>query len=115
MTYPAVTTIPCTATFYDFANQTPATGYVAFEPSRGFTYTDADGIGTMLVPSTIRAALDGNGAISVDLPCPDDPNLDAVGVYTVTEHIVGGRPPYQIAASYSGGPIDLATVDKTPL
>lgn len=84
MAYPPVVTITCTGTFYDFANQTPATGYVVFEPSRGFTYDD-HGVETVLVPRPIVAALDSNGQISVTLPCPDDPNMDAAGVYTVTE------------------------------
>jgi hypothetical protein len=65
----------------------------------------------VIVPKTIRASLDGNGQISVQLPATDDPDLSVTGwTYRVVEHIKDGRAPYLIEVPYGAASLDLATV-----
>lgn len=67
--------------------------------------------GAIIVPDTIRANLDGNGQISVQLPSTNDPDLSVTGwTYTVTEHMDNGRGPYQIEVPYTVSTLDLATI-----
>lgn len=67
--------------------------------------------GVIIVPDVIRANLDGNGQISVQLPSTNDPDLNVTGwTYTVTEHMDNGRGPYEIEVPYSVTTLDLATV-----
>lgn len=67
--------------------------------------------GVIIVPDVIRANLDGNGQISVQLPSTNDPDLSVTGwTYTVTEHMDNGRGPYQIEVPYTVTSLDLATI-----
>lgn len=64
----------------------------------------------VIVPKVIRAQLDSNGSISVNLPSTNDPDLSVTGwTYTVTEHIRDGRDPFEIEVPYTETEIDLAT------
>jgi hypothetical protein len=66
--------------------------------------------GVIIVPDTIRANLDGNGQISVQVPSTNDPDLSVTGwAYQVTEHMENGRGPYLIEVPYSVATLDLAT------
>lgn len=67
--------------------------------------------GVIIVPDIIRANLDGNGQISVQLPSTNDPDLSVTGwTYTVMEHMDNGRGPYQIEVPYTVPTLDLATI-----
>ena len=67
---------------------TPQSGQVLFQPSHRLTRTVAPR--AILPQRPLIVALDEDGAISVDLPCTDDPELQPSGwVWTVTERIHG--------------------------
>lgn len=68
--------------------------------------------GAIVMPVDIVAQLDGNGAIDLQLPATNDPDISPAGwAYTVQERIDGcaGRR-FAMAVDAAGGDIDLATV-----
>lgn len=99
------TLVTITGTFTK-RNGAAAQGYVTFESMQPVVIG-----GVIIVPDPIRANLDGNGQISVQLPATNDPDLSVTGwTYTVTEHMDNGRSPYQIEVPYTVSTLDLATV-----
>lgn len=70
----------------------------------------ADGV--IVMPADIVATLDADGAIDIQLPATNDPDVSPQGwAYTVQERIDGcaGRR-FAMTADAAGGDIDLATV-----
>ena len=68
--------------------------------------------GAIVMPVDIVATLDGNGAVDIQLPATNDPDVSPAGwAYTVQERIDGcaGRR-FAMAVDANGGDIDLATV-----
>lgn len=68
--------------------------------------------GAIVMPVDIVAQLDDNGAIDLQLPATNDPDVSPAGwAYTVQERIDGcaGRR-FAMAVDAAGGDIDLATV-----
>lgn len=68
--------------------------------------------GAIVMPVDIVATLDGTGAIDIQLPATNDPDVSPAGwAYTVQERIDGcaGRR-FAMAVDADGGDIDLATV-----
>lgn len=91
---------------------TPAQGSVTFTGNVAAIATASQ---SMVVPSTITANLDADGAFTVSLLATDDPDLRPNGwTYTVKENFTGGRT-YDISVPISAKPtgLDLCAVAAT--
>lgn len=105
------TTVTVTGTFLEDDNVTPARGVVHFRLST--TLTDSSTNATR-APAWIKAPLDANGRISVDLVATNDPSTTPTGAtYFVDERVSSGRRTYQIEVPYDSATVDLA--DLTPV
>lgn len=104
-----LTLITVTGQFIDLTG-TPCVGTVTFKPSYSNVLKD-DAAPVSIVPITLTATLDGTGAISINLPATDDPDIIPMGwSYTVTYSFVGFSQSFSIVVPYDGGNIDLTTV-----
>lgn len=120
MAWPAnITTKTVTATFYDMQTELPATGSVTFTPSppNGVWFLDPAAT-TVVVPTPTTVQMDANGAISVVLPCTDDPDLSPIN-WTWHCKMVSGTG--QVAEfdfslpSASVSPVDLSGIINIPV
>jgi hypothetical protein len=109
------TLITITGKFIDLAGN-PCTGTVTFSPNYSSVLDDQVNL-ISIVPIVLTAALDGTGAISINLPATDDPDIVPRGwSYTVKYNFAGFTQTYSIAVPYNGGSIDLSTVNPvTPV
>lgn len=80
---------------YKLFDGSPATGSVTFTPAYSVQHT---GVNVLLVPEPIKAELEQDGSISVDLPIGNDPDYAPPFYYRVEERLSGnlGRRPFYI-------------------
>lgn len=112
MPFANLNTITITGT-YIRSDQSTAHGTVTFDMT---VETLLDPTGHQIVVPKHFVARIIHGAISIDLPATDDPNINPTGwAYTVIEHVEGAQEVvYQIAVPVSspGGTIDLADAPR---
>lgn len=96
---------------YVYLDGTPAAGQVKFS---GKVAAVSDAADTVILPNTIVATLDANGAFTINLPATNDPDILPNGwTYAVSESFTaGGGRTYEIdaplSAQFTG--IDLSEV-----
>lgn len=97
---------------YVLADETPATGYVRFQPRTSWVNDSGDEV--TIVGKDVQVYLDDQGAFAVELQASDDPTLDPPGwTYRVSERISGTRGrvyDIEVPTSAVGAGIDLWTV-----
>lgn len=106
-----LSTVTVTGKYLNFQGS-PIRGQVRFTLSNGpLVDASAD---TIIVPTTVTANLDENGAFSVVLPATDDPDVyPEVVSYTVTEAFAGGRT-YSLSLPAAVPTVDLTSVAPVP-
>ena len=88
---------------YVHGDGSPRQGRIRFAPS-----TTVVGEERIILPAPLSVELDAQGALAVDLVGTDDPDYSPAGwVWTVTETVHGGRPPYSMTLT---GDVDLSEV-----
>lgn len=105
------TLITITGKFIDLAGN-PVQGTVTFTPS--YTKVLDDTANTVsIVPITLTATLDVTGAISINIPATDDPDVIPVGwSYLVSYNFTDGfKQSYSIVVPFDGGSFDLSDVN----
>jgi len=113
-----ISTKTVVGTFYDMQTELPASGSVTFTPSppNGVWFLDPAAT-TVVVPTPTVAQMDANGAISVVLPCTDDPDLSPIN-WTWHAKMVSGTG--QVAEfdfslpSASPATVDLSAIINVP-
>lgn len=107
MTFPADWTRIRVTGKYLLGDGTPARGRVVFSSPQIVRIDD-----TIVLPVDYVAPLDADGAIAIDLPATNDPDVTPAGwAWRVSECIDGARGRrYAIFVDADGGDIDLATV-----
>lgn len=103
-------TVPVTGK-YVLLDGSPATGTVKFT---GKTVLTSAGTDTLVIPASITATLDGNGAFAVNLPATDDPDITPANwTYTVAEQFTNGTGrtfDMDVPISMIGTGIDISNV-----
>lgn len=106
MTFPSAwARVPITGTYLDAAGNA-AVGSVCFTSPLIVT---ADG--NIIGPLVLEADLDADGALAIDLPATDDPDVTPTGwSWTVEERLIGMGRMYSMEVPYGSTGIDLADV-----
>lgn len=96
--------VPVTAKYKNL-DGSPTKGEVWFKTTRAITVG-----GEVVLSGTLKVKLDVEGALAIELPSTNDPDLSQTGwTYEVTEKFTGGRAVYAIEVPYDSAGIDLST------